>query len=417
MPEEQLKQLEWMIGDWVDESPEALVVTSYRWTDNQCFILSEFKVQCSGQQEMTGTQRIGWVPLAKTIRSWVFDSEGGFGEGTWTRDGDQWIVKRTGVTRDGKIASSTNVITRVSNDRMTWQSRDRIVGGETTPDMGGNPRHANTTPAQVRTVAFCRLSADRSTHTTGELPMNTKLQNTMLKRVGSIAVIVVLSAGVAMAGRGGGHAGGGHAGSGGHAGASHAGGASHPAASRAGGASRPAATHTPSFSTPRPRANTSRPAVNTRPAEKPAVRPSSPANRPAEKPAVRPSIDNRAKIANRPEVVNRPSVENRPNVVNRPNVGNQTNIANRTNVANRTHVANNININNRTNNLVRPTHADWNRGDWYHGDWHGHWNNNGWYYRPVGWWTAGYWAGAAVSRFRGLGILAVLQPLLRRPVR
>jgi hypothetical protein len=48
------------------------------------------------------------------------------------------------------------------------------------------------------------------------------------------------------------------------------------------------------------------------------------------------------------------------------------------------------------NNIVRPTHDDWNRGDWHHGDWHGNWNNS-WYYRPVGWWTAGDWAGAAVS--------------------
>ena len=120
-PEEQLKQLQWMIGDWVDESPEALVMTSYRWTDNQCYILSEFKVQIGGRPVMTGTQRIGWDPLAKKIRSWVFDSEGGFGEGIWTREGNQWIVKRTGVTRDGKIASATNVITRVSKDRMTWQ--------------------------------------------------------------------------------------------------------------------------------------------------------------------------------------------------------------------------------------------------------------------------------------------------------
>ena len=84
-PEEQLKQLQWMIGDWVDESPEALVMTSYRWTDNQCYILSEFKVQIAGHPVMTGTQRIGWDPLTKKIRSWVFDSEGGFGEGTWTR--------------------------------------------------------------------------------------------------------------------------------------------------------------------------------------------------------------------------------------------------------------------------------------------------------------------------------------------
>ncbi len=134
-PEEQLKQLQWIIGDWVDEGPDAVVETSYRWTDNQCYILSEFKVQRAGRQEMTGTQRIGWDPLAKTIRSWVFDSEGGFGEGTWTRDGDQWIVKSTGVTRNGKHASATHIITRVSKDRMTRETKDRIVGGELTPDV------------------------------------------------------------------------------------------------------------------------------------------------------------------------------------------------------------------------------------------------------------------------------------------
>ena len=138
-PEEQLKQLQWMIGEWVDESPEALVMTSYRWTDNQCYILSEFKVQVGGRPVMTGTQRIGWDPLAKKIRSWVFDSEGGFGEGVWTREGNQWIVKMTGVTRDGKIASATNITTQVSNHQMTWQQRDRIVGGEKTPDIAEIP--------------------------------------------------------------------------------------------------------------------------------------------------------------------------------------------------------------------------------------------------------------------------------------
>ena len=63
---------------------------------------------------------------------------------------------------------------------------------------------------------------------------------------------------------------------------------------------------------------------------------------------------------------------------------------------NRPNIGNNINSINRTNNFVRPTHGNWNRGDWYHGDWHGNWNN-AWYYRPLGWWTAGYWAGAALS--------------------
>jgi uncharacterized protein (TIGR02246 family) len=132
---EQLKEIEWLVGDWVDESPEAMVATSYNWTDNHKYIVSEFRVQRSGQHVMTGTQRIGWDPLAGKIRSWVFDSEGGFAEGFWTRNGNQWIIKMTGVTREGKAASSTNITTLVSKDRMTWQSRDRVVGGEMTPDI------------------------------------------------------------------------------------------------------------------------------------------------------------------------------------------------------------------------------------------------------------------------------------------
>ncbi len=104
-----------------------------------------------------------------------------------------------------------------------------------------------------------------------------------------------------------------------------------------------------------------------------------------------PNWDNRLNVGNRPSIDNRPAIANRPNFDNRPNLGNRTNLGNNVNLGN-----NNINFGNRTNNIVRPTHNDWNRGDWHHGDWHGNWNHH-WYHRPVGWWTAGYWAGAAGS--------------------
>ena len=132
---EEIKQLAWMIGEWVDESPTALVITSYRWADEGRAILSEFKVQVGGRPAMTGTQRIGWDPLTRKLHSWAFDSESGAAEGVWTRNGNQWIVKMTGVTHDGKTASSTNVTTMVAKDRMTWQSRDRVVGDETRPNI------------------------------------------------------------------------------------------------------------------------------------------------------------------------------------------------------------------------------------------------------------------------------------------
>jgi uncharacterized protein (TIGR02246 family) len=137
--EDQLQQLAWLIGDWVDESPDAVVETSYRWGENNRFILSDFTVQAGGKPAMTGTQRIGWDPLGKQIRSWVFDSQGGYSQGDWTPEGNRWIAKMNGVTRDGKPASSTNITTRLSKDRMSWQSRDRVIGGERMPDVGEVP--------------------------------------------------------------------------------------------------------------------------------------------------------------------------------------------------------------------------------------------------------------------------------------
>lgn len=130
-----LKQLEWLIGNWVNEGPESLVVTSYRWADNHNFIVGEYKVQIKGQPAMTGSHRIGWDPVARQVRSWAFDSEGGFGEARWTRDGQRWIAKLTAVTRDGHKASASNFTTQMSRDRMTWQSRDRILGDIVLPDV------------------------------------------------------------------------------------------------------------------------------------------------------------------------------------------------------------------------------------------------------------------------------------------
>ena len=133
--ENELKQLGWLIGQWVDESPAAMTITSYRWADNRQTILCDFQIQVGGRPAMTGTHRISWDPVAKKLHSWIFDSEGGFVEGLWTRNGNQWLLKMTGTTRDGKPASSTNVITRTAKDRMTWQSRDRVIGDEVRPNI------------------------------------------------------------------------------------------------------------------------------------------------------------------------------------------------------------------------------------------------------------------------------------------
>ena len=134
-PHEHLRQLEWLLGEWIDESDDAVVRTSTRWSKDGNFLLSDFYVQAAGLRTMDGTQRIGWDPVAKQIRSWVFDSEGGFGEGAWTRVGDEWIVKLTGVRPDGAVGSATNIYAPLDGKTIRWSSTHRVVGGELQPDV------------------------------------------------------------------------------------------------------------------------------------------------------------------------------------------------------------------------------------------------------------------------------------------
>ncbi len=132
-PHDRLKALEWLIGDWIDESPDSVVITSCKWSDSKTFLLSDINIRVQGSNAMHLTQRIGWDPLTKQIKSWLFDSEGGYGESFWTRDGDRWLVKATAVRQDGTTATMTNIYTPTGKDSYTWQTTDRVAAGEVLP--------------------------------------------------------------------------------------------------------------------------------------------------------------------------------------------------------------------------------------------------------------------------------------------
>lgn len=131
----QVKQLEWLVGEWVDESPNTVVEHRCWWSEDGHFLLGRFVVQWEGGPAMKGDLRIGWDPLARQIKSWIFDSEGGFAEGMWTKVGDRWVVKSTGVRPDGSTASATNTYTPLGRDQYQFTSVDRILGGQLEPDQ------------------------------------------------------------------------------------------------------------------------------------------------------------------------------------------------------------------------------------------------------------------------------------------
>ena len=74
---------------------DSVVRVNCRWSEDGNFLIRTFTVKHQGKDVMTVTQRIGWDPATRQIRSWEFDSEGGFGEGKWGGDGDRWVIKHT----------------------------------------------------------------------------------------------------------------------------------------------------------------------------------------------------------------------------------------------------------------------------------------------------------------------------------
>jgi uncharacterized protein (TIGR02246 family) len=132
---EHLKDLEWLIGEWIDQDEEAMLDTTYKWSRNKSFITGSFTVFIGGKVDLQGTQVIGWDPVGKTIRSWVFDSQGGFGQGVWFKSGNQWIAESSSVLSRGEKASAMNIYTYVDDNTFTLQSIGRQVGGEPLPNI------------------------------------------------------------------------------------------------------------------------------------------------------------------------------------------------------------------------------------------------------------------------------------------
>jgi uncharacterized protein (TIGR02246 family) len=131
-----LQQLGWLKGDWIDEGDDSIVNFSCEAVDSGNFLMRKFTIVIGGEEAMSGTQRIGWDPLTGKLRTWIFDSEGAYGEGLWHHDqeNDRWVLKTTGVTADGETASSTSLYTFVNEHTMTWQSVDHEIAGIQQPD-------------------------------------------------------------------------------------------------------------------------------------------------------------------------------------------------------------------------------------------------------------------------------------------
>jgi uncharacterized protein (TIGR02246 family) len=132
---EQLKALEWMVGEWTGNTDDAEVEVDCDWTKNKNFLTRAFKISIDGETSFSGMQIVGWDAAKKTIRSWTFDSKGTFAEATWQEKGDRWFLRNRGTLPDGRTATMINVMKKVDANSFTWQTVDRTAGSELLPNI------------------------------------------------------------------------------------------------------------------------------------------------------------------------------------------------------------------------------------------------------------------------------------------
>ncbi len=132
---DHLKPLEWLIGKWNDKDEDVTIRFETKWDKYRNFILQHFTTIVYGLEELEGRQIIGWDPEQEKIRSWIFDSDGGFGSGLWTLSDKSWQVEISYTLSDGRLATATDIYTPLDANSYTFSSVGRNVDGEFLPNL------------------------------------------------------------------------------------------------------------------------------------------------------------------------------------------------------------------------------------------------------------------------------------------
>jgi uncharacterized protein (TIGR02246 family) len=132
--ENPMSRLDWLIGEWVDESPTQVITHRCRYILGGKYIVREYSTSYDENDSVSGAHVIGYDPQSGLIKSWGFDAEGSHGEALWTRDGDRWVIKMNGVLGDGRTVSATQILEKINNNSLRMVSLERTLGDTMAPD-------------------------------------------------------------------------------------------------------------------------------------------------------------------------------------------------------------------------------------------------------------------------------------------
>ena len=132
--ERPLDTLDWLVGDWAAADDQHGIEFSCHFTKSRAFLLRSFRILDGNDVRLSGMQLVGFDPAQKSLRSWTYDSQGGFGEEAWSQSGDRYTIRARYTLPDGGTGSNLQVVTFINPDQFTWKSVNREIDGAFLPD-------------------------------------------------------------------------------------------------------------------------------------------------------------------------------------------------------------------------------------------------------------------------------------------
>lgn len=128
-----LNDLQFLVGEWTQEGSSDSITISCDWKVPGKFLVQNFKVK-SNDSTYDVVVWIGWDPVERKVRSWYFDSTGGFGEATWQQRGNAWRAATLGILADGQTSTSTSEWIPAEGNALVWKSIGVEVEGQPVAD-------------------------------------------------------------------------------------------------------------------------------------------------------------------------------------------------------------------------------------------------------------------------------------------
>lgn len=122
-------------GEWTAMTTNGVRIDlAIGWDSSGKFLTGDLLLTASDTPPQEAKMRIAWNAARKSIGSWLFDTEGGVSQGTWTALEDGWNVRSEGTSAEGE-ATASQINISAEGGLLIWKVANRIVGQEPLPDV------------------------------------------------------------------------------------------------------------------------------------------------------------------------------------------------------------------------------------------------------------------------------------------